>query len=108
VTVTGSTSCAAPDQSGVRLGSESAPVTGTVVEGTVQQAGAVVPGAFVRLLDGTGEFVAEVVAGDEGQFRFHTAPGSWTVRALARGGKGSAAVEAGPGANRVDVLIAGH
>ena len=41
------------------------------------------PSAYVRLLDSGGEFTAEVVSSDSGDFRFFAAPGSWTVRALA-------------------------
>jgi hypothetical protein len=96
-------SCAAPDQSGVQLGQ---PVTGTVLEGTVQRDGSPVPGAYVRLLDGSGEFTAEVVSGSDGQFRFHAAPGTWTVRALARGAQGTSTVQADPGSNRVEVALA--
>ena len=35
-------------------------------------------GAFVRLLDGSDEFTAEVVASATGDFRFFAAPGTWT------------------------------
>ena len=52
-------------------------------------------GAFVRLLDGTGEFTAEVVASAGGEFRFFAAPGTWTVRALSRSGNGEAELTAG-------------
>ena len=37
---------------------------------------------YVRLLDATGEFTAEVVSSATGEFRFFAAPGTWTVRAL--------------------------
>jgi hypothetical protein len=85
------TGCAAPDQSGA-LGVDLA--RETVITGTVRAGGAAgaVAGAYVRLLDGTGEFAAEVVSGPEGQFRFFAAPGSWTVRALSRQGAGETAV----------------
>ncbi len=39
--------------------------------------------AYVRLLDRTGEFTAEVPTSATGQFRFFAAPGAWTLRALA-------------------------
>ena len=42
-----------------------------------------VGGAYVRLLDATGEFTAEVPTSATGQFRFFAAPGSWTLRTLA-------------------------
>ena len=44
-----------------------------------------VAAAYVRLLDATGEFTAEVVSSATGVFRFFAAPGTWTVRALAPG-----------------------
>jgi hypothetical protein len=78
----------------------------TVLAGTVCTAGAPVAGAFVRLLDGTGEFTAEVVSSASGQFRFFAAPGNWTVRALHRSGNGEAAVTAdGPGLFTVAVAV---
>ena len=49
---------------------------------------------YVRLLDSTGEFVAEVPLNNEGQFRFFAAPGSWTVRALVPGAAGEEKVTA--------------
>jgi hypothetical protein len=42
-----------------------------------------VPNAYVRLLDRSGEFTAEVPTSATGQFRFFAAPGDWTLRALA-------------------------
>ena len=81
--------CGAPDQSaplpvGVDLTKE------TVITGVVKAAGSGDPvaGAYVRLLDGAGEFTAEVVSSPAGQFRFFAAPGTWTVRALSRHGNG--------------------
>ncbi len=78
----------------------------TVLTGTVRAGGAPAPGAFVRLLDGTGEFTAEVVSSASGAFRFFTGPGSWTVRALHRSGNGETAVTAdGPGLFTVAVAV---
>jgi hypothetical protein len=57
----------------------------TVIQGTVTQDGQPVGGAYVRLLDSTGEFTAEVPTSATGQFRFFAAPGSWTLRTLAPG-----------------------
>ena len=57
----------------------------TVIQGVVVRGGEPVGGAYVRLLDGTGEFTAEVPTSATGQFRFFAAPGSWTVRTLAPG-----------------------
>ena len=57
--------------------------TEAVVQGVVTRDGEPLGGAYVRLLDGTGEFTAEVPTSATGQFRFFAAPGSWTVRTLA-------------------------
>ncbi|GAA4999098.1 DUF1416 domain-containing protein [Actinopolymorpha pittospori] len=54
-----------------------------VIQGVVRQDSTPVAGAYVRLLDGSGEFTAEVPTGEDGVFRFFAAPGTWTVRALA-------------------------
>ena len=54
-----------------------------VVQGVVTRGGEPVSGAYVRLLDATGEFTAEVPTSATGQFRFFAAPGTWTVRTLA-------------------------
>ncbi|OZM84135.1 DUF1416 domain-containing protein [Pseudonocardia sp. MH-G8] len=98
--------CGAPDQAvalpaGTDLDKE------TVLTGRVVAGGEPVGGAFVRLLDGTGEFTAEVVASAAGQFRFFAAPGTWTVRALSRAGNGQAELTAdGPGVHRAEVAVA--
>ena len=58
----------------------------TVITGrVVDRDGQAVGGAFVRLLDSSDEFTAEVVASATGDFRFFAAPGSWTLRALVHG-----------------------
>ena len=78
----------------------------TVLVGKVLSDGHPVGGAFVRLLDGTGEFTAEVVSSASGDFRFFSAPGTWTLRVLSRSGNGDARVDApGPGLHEVDVLV---
>lgn len=78
----------------------------TVIQGTVDNGGQPVAGAFVRLLDGSGEFTAEVVTSATGAFRFFAAPGTWTLRALSSAGNGSATVEAGgPGVHDVNVSL---
>jgi len=58
-----------------------------VIEGQVCWNGAPVTTGYARLLDDGGEFVAEVPLGGDGGFRFFAAPGSWTVRVLAPGGR---------------------
>ena len=66
----------------------------TVIQGVVENGGLPVPGAFVRLLDATGEFTAESVTSATGAFRFFAAPGTWTLRALSSSGVGQATVDA--------------
>ena len=54
-----------------------------IIQGQVLRAGEPVGNAYVRLLDSTGEFTAEVPTDDAGQFRFFAGNGRWTLRALA-------------------------
>ncbi|MGK2874581.1 MAG: DUF1416 domain-containing protein [Nocardioides sp.] len=54
-----------------------------VIQGQVTRAGEPVPNAYVRLLDGSGEFTAEVPTSASGHFRFFAGDGTWTLRALA-------------------------
>jgi hypothetical protein len=77
----------------------------TVITGVVRSGGTPVAGAYVRLLDGTGEFTAEVVTSPAGQFRFFAAPGTWTLRALSKEGNGDATVVADRGVNQVAVSL---
>jgi hypothetical protein len=78
----------------------------TVLVGTVRSGGEPVEGAFVRLLNGTGDFTAEVVSSASGAFRFFAAPGDWTVRALHRNGTGETPLTAaGPGLFTADVTV---
>jgi hypothetical protein len=97
--------CGAPSQSapipaGVDVEKE------TVISGVVRAGDEPVAGAYVRLLDGSGEFTAEVVTSPLGQFRFFAAPGTWTLRALSRHGNGDAVVTADRGINEVAVAVA--
>jgi hypothetical protein len=98
--------CAAPDQSaplpaGVDLEKE------TVISGVLRTAdGDPVGGGYVRLLDSSGEFTAEVVTSPEGLFRFFAAPGTWTLRALSRQGNGDLTVDASRGVNEVGLDVA--
>jgi Protein of unknown function (DUF1416) len=99
--------CAAPDQAAplpasVDLERETV-ITGVV---TAADTGEPVAGAYVRLLDATGEFAAEVVTSPVGQFRFFAAPGTWTLRALSRQGNGDASVTASQGITEVAVAVA--
>jgi len=78
-------------------------ITGRVVDGSGQAVG----GAFVRLLDGSDEFTAEVVASATGDFRFFAAPGNWTLRALSPAGNGDATIApTGAGIHEIDVKVA--
>jgi hypothetical protein len=54
-----------------------------IIQGVVRHDDAPVPNAYVRLLDRTGEFTAEVPTSATGQFRFFAGPGDWTLRTLA-------------------------
>ncbi|HSK55833.1 MAG TPA: DUF1416 domain-containing protein [Jiangellales bacterium] len=57
--------------------------TQAVIQGVVRREGEPLAGAYVRLLDRSGEFTAEVPTSATGQFRFFAGPGRWTVRTLA-------------------------
>jgi hypothetical protein len=105
VTTSTSASCAAPEQT-VELPEGTNITDQAVVQGRVFAESAPVGGAYVRLLDATGEFTAEVVSSPEGVFRFYTAPGTWTVRALSRSGNGQAEVAVTTGVFEVDVPVA--
>lgn len=79
-----------------------------VISGAVMRDGTPVSGAYVRLLDGGGDFTAEVVTSAEGGFRFFAAPGKWTLRALAPGGRGEVDVAANRGVvAEVEIELAG-
>ena len=54
-----------------------------VIQGQVTRDGEPVATAYVRLLDSTGEFTAEVPTSASGHFRFFAGEGVWTLRALA-------------------------
>src|SRR3954447_16290318 len=54
-----------------------------VVQGQVVRDGHPVSNAYVRLLDRTGEFTAEVPTSATGHFRFFATDGEWTLRTLA-------------------------
>jgi len=55
----------------------------SVIQGQVLRGDQPVPNAYVRLLDRSGEFTAEVPTSATGHFRFFAAPGEWTLRTLA-------------------------
>ena len=95
--------CGAPKQGATLAGVDLN--TQTVIQGSVWHDGAPVPGAYVRLLDSTDEFTAEVVTSPEGEFRFFAAPGKWKVRSLAPVGKGERILDAEVGLNETTVVI---
>ena len=95
--------CGAPQQGGALAGIDL--TTQTVIQGSVWHDGAPVSGAYVRLLDETDEFTAEVVTSPEGEFRFFAAPGKWKVRSLAPVGKGERFVDAEVGLNETTIVI---
>jgi hypothetical protein len=98
--------CGAPEQSptlpaGIDVEKE------TVIYGVVRKEDVPVPGAYVRLLDATGEFTAEVVTSATGDFRFFAAPGTWTLSVLHKDGKVRESVTAEkPGLLRVALTLA--
>lgn len=93
--------CGAPKQGSILVDTGDQ----TVIQGQVWHDGAPVAGAYVRLLDETDEFTAEVVTSPEGQFRFFAAPGTWKIRSLAPFGKGERVLSAEVGLNETTVVI---
>ena len=87
--------CGAPDQDTLPALEVSAGEA--VVHGFVTRDGSPFGGAYVRLLDSTGEFTAEVQSSATGYFRFYAAAGDWTLRTLYRGGSVDTAVTAAQG-----------
>src|SRR6478735_11350774 len=77
-----------------------------IVQGQVLRGGEPVGSAYVRLLDSTGEFTAEVPTSATGHFRFFAGDGSWTLRTLAPGAQTDRQVVASRGnVLEVDVLL---
>jgi uncharacterized GH25 family protein len=54
-----------------------------VIQGQVLRGDEPVANAYVRLLDRSGEFTAEVPTSATGHFRFFAGDGEWTLRTLA-------------------------
>jgi Protein of unknown function (DUF1416) len=99
--------CSAPKQGTTLPASVDIEKETVITGGVVDDAGQPIGGAFVRLLDASDEFTAEVVASATGDFRFFAAPGSWTLRALSSAGNGDAVIAPdGPGIHEVDIKIA--
>ena len=68
-----------------------------VIQGQVLRGEEPVGGAYVRLLDSTGEFTAEVPTSATGHFRFFAGDGNWTLRTLAPGARADRSVVAARG-----------
>jgi hypothetical protein len=66
--------------------------------------GVPVSNGHVRLLDGSGEFTAEVPTNAEGQFRFFASPGVWTLVIQAPGARAEKKIVAERG-NVTDLVI---
>ena len=96
--------CGAPEQT-IDLPPGTDVTNQAVIQGRVLSGADAVIGAYVRLLDGSGEFTAEVVTSDEGSFRFFAGPGTWTVRALSRAGNAESQVTTEYGVYSVDVIL---
>ena len=100
--------CGAPGQDvglGQTVPASVDPATATILQGRVVQAGEPVPSAYVRLLDKSGDFTAEVVTSATGTFRFFAAPGRWTLRALSAAGTGEQTVDAGTGFTEAEIQL---
>ncbi len=73
--------CGAPEQTlsldGINTRTEA------IIQGQVTRDGQPVSDAYVRLLDRSGEFTAEVPTSATGHFRFFAGDGEWTLRTLA-------------------------
>ena len=67
---------------GVNVAKE-AIIQGQVLRVDASGQGVPVENAYVRLLDRTGEFTAEVPTSATGHFRFFAGEGDWTLRTLA-------------------------
>ena len=68
-----------------------------IIQGQVLRDGAPVGNAYVRLLDGSGEFTAELPTSATGHFRFFAGDGTWTLRVMAPGAKVDRSVVAARG-----------
>ncbi len=77
-----------------------------IIQGVVTRGGVPISTGYVRLLDRTGEFTAEVPVSATGQFRFFAGPGEWTLRTLAPGAQADLAVTAALGTiSEVEVAL---
>ncbi|MDQ1730870.1 MAG: hypothetical protein QOK10_1029 [Pseudonocardiales bacterium] len=78
----------------------------TVIYGVVSKDSTPVPAAYVRLLDASGEFTAEVVTSATGDYRFFARPGEWTLSVLHNSGSARQPVVASePGLVEVPITL---
>lgn len=68
--------------------------TQAIIQGVVSKDGSPAGVGYVRLLDSSDEFTAEVPVSAAGEFRFFAAPGTWTVVSLVPGGSARTTVQA--------------
>lgn len=95
-----------PSLDGVDLSKQTV-IQGQIVRDGIDDSvpnGAAVANGYVRLLDGSGEFTAEVPTNAEGQFRFFASPGVWTLVVQAPGARVEKKVTAQHG-NATDLVI---
>ena len=95
-----------PSLDGVDLSKQTV-IQGQIVRDGIDDSvpnGAAVANGYVRLLDGSGEFTAEVPTNAEGQFRFFASPGVWTLVVQAPGARVEKKVTAERG-NATDLVI---
>ena len=81
--------------------------TRTTLTGTVTRGGEPVARAYVQLRDPSDEFTGEVRTRADGAYRFHLAPGEWTVVVLtANGARAERTVTVAAGEDaRLDVSL---
>ena len=90
-----------PNLEGVDVAKES------IIQGVVVRDDEPVSNAYVRLLDRTGEFTAEVPTSATGQFRFFAAPGDWTLSVMHNSGSVRQPVSASaPGLVEASLVLA--
>ena len=65
-----------------------------VIQGVISSGNAPASVGYARLLDRNDEFVAEVPISKQGEFRFFTVAGDWTVVALVPGANSRTQVQA--------------
>jgi hypothetical protein len=78
--------------------------TQAVIQGVITSGDAPASVGYARLLDQNDEFVAEVPISKQGEFRFFTVAGDWTVVALIPGANSRTKIQATLG-NVLDVDI---